>query len=382
MNWKNFAVKAACGWFMMLVVLHYFNQRPLWLDEACVFESIKQYKPAELFQLTLLKTQAFPRLHLWIIQRLTDIFGSSVLVLRFMSFAAMTTAFWLWMIWAKRQWADERFQLTFALCWASSIPLIYYGAELKPYSMDVLASVLLLWALDKQSKAVVWFPLMGLVSYPALFLSFIPLYNLALSGWRKGKWQRMFQYLAVLAGVVAFVYLFDLRHSNKSLLESYWHEYFISFGSPSKFFKTFGEGINNLISRWFAETPKWVRGASRLFMGAGLLYIVINFGKQFKAQRFLFASGLTLAAGIFVELMLLGALRQYPFSVPRMSLFFAPFLLAAAVQFIVWLKTQNIQIYRLYHTVFIIYLVYISLGAFYVITSGHLGAQSILWVRD
>ena len=46
-RWVRVLTLAAIGWYLLLIVLHYFNQRPLWNDEACIFTSIKYFSPAQ-----------------------------------------------------------------------------------------------------------------------------------------------------------------------------------------------------------------------------------------------------------------------------------------------------------------------------------------------
>ena len=173
-------------WYVTVCVLHYLSQRPLWLDENMVFESVKTFAPGEFFSRKLAYDQIFSKLYLFVIQRIAEPFSLSLLSVRFMSFFAMLTAFVVWMRIAGQELKGRSAMLTYVLSWAGSSLLVYYSAELKPYSMDVLASGLFVFfiinadRLQKEKRplyllGMTLLPLLGLFSYPA-FLFFIFLF--------------------------------------------------------------------------------------------------------------------------------------------------------------------------------------------------------------
>ncbi len=380
-------IKWAVGWYLLLLTVHYFNQRPLWNDEALVLDSVRNLHNGLLFAQPLESHQAFPRLYLWLIQQFSRPFDYHVLALRFFPFAAMAAAFLLWVQIAHRRWGDSPAMLTFCLCWTASVPLIYYGAELKQYSVDVLAAALIttiLIACAQRRLSYVFFlciPFLGFFSYAALFLMLIPLYQLARLTPKDAQARRILTPFAGLYFVVlACLYYFDWRVSIPKLLEIYWHDYFISFSSIGDFFKTLGEGINNLISRWFVEKPKFFRAGARVFIGFGFGYLLWVWWRTLKLDRYCIQSVVTIAGAVFFELLLLGALRLFPFTVPRMSLFFAPLLLFATVEGFEHLRRRWPAAYGPVQGIFWVYLAGISLGiSREVIISGDLGAQSPIW---
>ncbi len=300
----------------------------------------------------------------------------------------MLGAFFVWITLARRQLKEGLPLLTFLACWSASIPLIYYAAELKQYSMDVFSAALFLIFCARQQELaknknfyrilLLTLPLLGLCSYTAFLFFIFPFFNLL----REPQQRPTAGAYAVMAcAVAAFVYFFDLRVSNAVFLQRDWHDYFISFDSIGEFFKTFGEGVNNLLSRWFAETPKWVRMAARFFMALGLIQLLAGFWPRLKNDQWKFFSVETIGFIVFWELVGLGVLHKYPFTVPRTSLFFCPILFFTTARALENLKSGQKYLYWPVQMVFIVYLVVVSIGIAGDIFAGDLGAQSIIWVR-
>jgi hypothetical protein len=409
MKTMRLALICLVGWYCILITAHYFGQRPLWNDEWCVLNSIIRLKPIALFTQPLLSLQEFPRFYLWCIQQFACPFNCHLLALRFFPFLAMLAAFFVWLKVARSQSRDLPSLILFIGCWCASIPLVYHAGELKPYSMDVLASglfMLFLWRQpDLQNKPVLYcsllflLPLLGVMSYPVIFLYPLPLYNLIRDAYarrrllppacRRGR--ELLIYLGAGLLWVLIVYFFDYRVTLTGSIQRDWHDYFISFNSLGVFFKTFGQGINNIISRWFAEKPLWIRYASRFFVGSGLLYMLINSWRIFKAEAFRFRSLVPAAFAVFLLHVIFGCLHKYPFSVPRLSLFFAPFLLWMTCLSMQWLREKSKIIGTIIEVIFALYLVIISLGIARVVfacnqnlphTGPGLGGQSVLWQKS
>jgi len=389
------------GWYCVLITANYFDQRPLWNDERAVLLSIVHRSPAQLFSAPLLQYQEFPRFYLWCVQQFSRSLHYHLLALRFFSFLAMLAAFFVWLNVARRQSRDPRALILFTGCWCASIPLVYHAAELKPYSMDVLVSGLFMLFLcrqpDLQKKPVLYrsllffLPLSGVMSYPVIFLFPFPLYNLLREDYARRRLSpEIFFYLGGGILWLLFVYFFDYRVTTTRFLQTCWHDYFISFNSMGDFLKTLGEQFNNIISRWFAEKPKWIKYAARFFVGSGFLYMSVNAGRIFKEEGFKFRSLVPVALGVFLIHLALGCLHKYPFSIPRLSLFFAPLLLWMTVLAMQWLREKSKVLGTVVEVVFGLYLVFISAGIAFVIFTGNqslpdhgtgLGAQSELWQK-
>lgn len=391
MRYQRVLILIVVGWYLILIMGHYLNGRPLWNDEQCVLNNIIQQKPIYLFTRPLLSDQAFPRLYLWVIQQFSKPFNQNFLALRLFSLMAMMGAFFVWINVARRALSHSGDLILFIGCWCASMSLVYYAAEVKPYSMDVLVSGLIVLFLlgrneiQKNPKTyritLLFLPLLGLWSYPALFLLLLPLYNLIRGCFDERRWlPELSFYLAGCVLTLGLVYLFDFRVSVPRLLDEFWHDYFISVHSLKDFLGTFGKGMNNLIARRFAEHPRWVRVPSRIFIGLGVGYMLVAFWNQFKKDRFVLCSVVPVSFAMFLIQLVLAILRVYPFSVPRMSLFFSPLILMMAITAIRHVYQQHKASGAVLRITFAGYLVFVSLGiAWDVFIKGDLGAESTLY---
>jgi len=273
------------------------------------------------------------------------------------------------------------------------MPLVYHAAELKPYSMDVLACGLIVEYLLEGRKSSDrhdffyksrachyflsdlpeggWFflPFLGLWSYPAVFLLLLPLFNL--------RGRKLYCYLGGYILVLGLLYFFDYRVSAHELMQIFWHDYFISLDSLRHFLDSFGKGLNNLVGRRLAENPHWVKGPSRVLFGMGLIYMLMVFWNDFKKDKMTLRSIVPIAFAMFFLQLLLAILRVYPFAVPRMSLFFTPLMLMMTILAIEELCRRIKPIGILLRIAFAGYLVFISAGITWdVFINKDLGAEA------
>jgi hypothetical protein len=381
------------GWYLILCVGHYFNQRLLWNDEFVLLKSIRSFGLTEIFTVPLLDFQVFPRVYLLAIQTLSKGFGFSLLSLRFLPFVCMTSAFLVWLAVVRKELKLDSSMIAYLLCWAGSINMVYYGAELKQYSMDVLvAGIFTLFLYHQDDLRVRWqkfyfgtlyiLPLLLFFSYITIFFLGVIFYNLAIEYWQKRRnVGEIIGYSAVCAAVFAVSYCFDMRFAPKEVYARQGHgAYFIYFDSIGEFFGTLEEGINNLFSRWYAENPRFFRKIARFFAVFGLINIIYVFFKNFKKDGCRICSLNTLGFVLFAEHVVLAMLHKYPLGQPRTSLFFAPFVFYFTVQGICALASLNKHAYRVVMTLFIVFLAVVSLGlARNVFILGDLGAQSFIW---
>ncbi|MBF0489218.1 MAG: glycosyltransferase family 39 protein [Candidatus Omnitrophica bacterium] len=380
------------GWYLFMAVLHYFNQRPLWNDEACVYANITNGSLDRMFHQGLSHDQEFPRVYLYGIGLFSSVFNGHLLALRFFPFVMMVMAFLIWIFLVKRQMSSMVGVLTFVLCWTASAPLIYYAAELKQYSMDVLVGAIFLlflyhqksiqerWSRWMYGMMLVVLSMLGVLSYAAFFFMPLPLYNLWMDARRESCWRPlMIVYLLFCIVCLSMVYYYDFRLSNAHLMIVYWKNYIISFDSPREFFRSLQEGINNLICHWFVDKPKWIRMVARFFIGMGLLRLLFMAFPTFKKDGFRFTSIGSVAGCVLLECFVLSAFKKIPFGVPRIYLFFAPMLLFCTVEAILWIKKLNRMFYGVLQYSFLIFLIFIALGIAGVILKGDLGAEPIIW---
>jgi hypothetical protein len=250
----------------------------------------------------------------------------------------MAGALWAWIVIARSKLSSERLLTLFLLSWCASTPLVYYASELKQYSFDVCAAALFLLFLDRQERlaagnagryCLILFllPFLSLFSYPAVFFLVFPFWQIL--GKERGARFPLAAYLAGCCAATAFDFWFDLRLSaaaREAILGSQYRDYFISLDSPGAFLQTVQEGLNNLIGRWFASKPSWVRVICRLWMLFGLVEMVLG-TRDFIRRRFSGQLPVQIIALVLVlELMIMGALKGYYFTMPRTSLFFCPLL--------------------------------------------------------
>lgn len=127
---------------VLLRVWHILGGRSLWLDEAMVAASIAQRDWAGLM-LPLDDVQVAPVGWLFMEKGALEFLGGGDLVLRLPQFLAGVAALVLFSVAARRMLATSGFLISVAL-FALSPLLVRYSAEVKPYGMDVFASVAVL----------------------------------------------------------------------------------------------------------------------------------------------------------------------------------------------------------------------------------------------
>jgi hypothetical protein len=127
---------------VLLRVFQYAVNRSLWLDEALLAKSVLTRGFAELAE-PLLYGQTAPLGFLLMLRGAVEVFGSSELSLRLTPLVAGLLGLACFRILARETLADRDSVVATAL-FALSPYLIYYSSEVKQYSSDVLASVLLL----------------------------------------------------------------------------------------------------------------------------------------------------------------------------------------------------------------------------------------------
>ncbi len=389
-----FAVLATvfCVWFILLCLAHYLSPRPLWNDEECVFNSIRYFSAGQMFTEKLLNIQVFPRAYLFVIQRFSRLFGHSLQSLRFFSFVCMLGAFALWLRLAGRELSNRLEYLTFVMSWPASAMLIYYSSELKQYSMDVLAgAVFLLFILQQDRLEKTWpswkylavlavLPAWGLFSYPAFMFAVIVLYNLARQyRQHRDNGRRVLIYAGSLLVFLVISWFFDMRFRHPQAVTLGFGDYFISFASVAEFFKTFQEGTLSLFTKWLVVRPRLIKKISLFFLVFGLLYMFYGFFKNIKKEGGQARSLTTVAFFLFIELFILGALKKYPFVVPRTALFFCPFALFLTVKGIARLKDVSRYLYALVQGGYLVFLFFLALALTRVILAKEMSFTPVIF---
>lgn len=168
--------------FILAIVLRvktYLLVRPLWHDECSLAANIMTRDILGYFQ-ALDYSQKAPVLFMMFTKMVTNIFGFSVLTLRFIPFLCGILSIWVFYLLSKQLLANK-FAITVAnLLFAINYELIYFSQEFKQYSLDVLlvmASILFFSKLDLSQlsyKKCIWYSLGSLLliltSFPCSFV--------------------------------------------------------------------------------------------------------------------------------------------------------------------------------------------------------------------
>ena len=98
----------------------------------------------------------------------------------------------------------------------------------------------------------------------------------------------------------------------------------------------------------------------RFFMVFGLIYMFYGFFRNFKKEEYQIRTLNTAGFALFLGLFALGALKKYPFTVPRTSLFFCPIVFYMVVKGIAGLKSINKFAYAIVHGLYILFLLFLT----------------------
>lgn len=334
-NLKNIRLVIACV-FVALCLVHLGSQRPLWLDENFVLRNIEALSFQELFG-PLKPAQSFPRVYLVLVKWIGAFYNNHVVALRVLSFLFMVGAFFVWKhLYARHCEGKEQESTLVLFSWIASYWMVYYAAELKPYSMDVLAAGLFAMFFFHQKECAttgpstklylgaLGLPFLLFFSYTVIFFFWIVCYNFLLLAFGNRKWIPIFILSSVISlGCFGLFYWTDVRHSITSSGINYWESYFLCTESVGCFFETFGEGIKRYTIFWWSNI-KAVRRFAVLLIPV-FLYGLARFGYAgLKTDRLRVYSLDSLAAVLFLEFIVLGLWHKYPFTGQRITLFFAP----------------------------------------------------------
>lgn len=176
---KNAVVCLIVAVGVILRAALYLHNRSFWLDEAYLALNIIHRNFAALLA-PLEYHQAAPPLFLIAVKLMQQLFGNSEYALRAVPFLAGIISIPLFYLLLRRllAWEAALFGL---LLFAVAPPLVLYSSELKPYSSDILATILLLCPIlailngDRRRKQIFLFALAALIvpwfSYPSIFVS-------------------------------------------------------------------------------------------------------------------------------------------------------------------------------------------------------------------
>ncbi|MDD5488986.1 MAG: hypothetical protein PHH49_08540 [Candidatus Omnitrophica bacterium] len=330
--------------FVFLCLFHYASGRPFWLDENFILEKIQMAGPSGLFG--PLGSQAFPRVYLVLVQQAGYLAGFNVFALRALPLVAMLAAFFVWIRIYRAQEGRGVGYVLFLLSWCGSKFMSYYASELKQYSGELLLSGLFTMFVLRQAgslkepvikfrEAALCFimPFAVLFSYTAYFFLPLPAYNLIAGG--RGSRKSVILFAAYLVGAIVAVmlsYNLDVKYvQNSSGMWGYWHDYFISVASVPEFLQTFTEGVRNLYVRWFLEVSL-VRRVITVFLPFSLFATFVMGWKNIRRDGMMITRLSSMAMYLVTGLAVAGAVKLYPFTGARITLYIAPFIFYVTIK--------------------------------------------------
>src|SRR4051794_3787891 len=134
--WLRLALVLVGVW---LRSLQYFERSSLWLDEAALARNVVDGSFATLIG-PLAYAQVAPVGFLWIERAAVLTFGANELALRLFPFVCGGGALILFGVAVRRLLLPSGAALAVWL-FATAVPMIYFSAEVKPYSVDLLAAI-------------------------------------------------------------------------------------------------------------------------------------------------------------------------------------------------------------------------------------------------
>ncbi len=304
----------------------------LWLDEAMLSLNIVN---RNLFELTkpLDYFQEAPVGFLFIEKFFTHLFGESELVLRFFPLLASVGALLLFYKVSKIV-IDKKAVPAAMILFAISPELIYYSAIVKPYSGDVLASVVIFFVAavlfkDKVSgrelilslSAVLFIPY---VSYTSIFVIcglIAGLFINVLVRRRKEDFLTLIYVGIIFVISIATFYFLIIRYKDDSSLEAYWARSFLSF--PPRNFSELSYTADEICSVFKKPLSlrTYIFGKPIVnFLG---IITLLGVTVAFCRKRYLYASIFVIT---LLALLTASGLKQYPFA-PRLILFLIPFFI-------------------------------------------------------
>lgn len=306
-------------------LVEYAHNRSLWLDEAMLANNIVTRGYAELAT-PLAHNQEAPLGFLWLERLAINTFGNSEYALRLAPLLAGIIALGLVYPLTRKAMGENVAPLALFLV-AVSGPLVRYSAEVKQYSGDVLAAVLLtLLAWRTLEKGLSWGSSLLLATAGAVALWFSHASILVLAGVgavllveviRTGAKRQLPQLLCIwvlwLGGfVVAYTTFLSDTAGNASMVD-YWQDGFMPLLLRSR------EDV-----LWFVEVLFRVLRDPAGFELAGLAAVALVIGAQRGIAERPRATWLLLTP--IAAALLASGLHRYPFS-GRLILFIVPALM-------------------------------------------------------
>jgi len=294
----------------------YIFNRSLWIDEAALALKVINYSYVQLFNPFIHPSEPFfvqfqmaPLGFLFLVKFLVQIFGDHEYVLRFFPLVFGISSLFLFRNFA-REFLNDRAALFALGIFALSFPLIIYSSEFKPYSCDVLMTLLLYFMFrvfythDLTFKHVIVFGFAGAVavwfSFPAtivlingiIFMFFLMVFH---KNWIKLSYFVGMAFIWTASFIVYYLmYLQDFLEQSQ-WLDFWWKNFYFRFFPISDFTAFFTMMFVNPVGLYF----KYLTAA--FFIG-GCVLIFLK-----RRDHFLLLIGPLILTWIF------SAFHKYPF---------------------------------------------------------------------
>jgi hypothetical protein len=315
----------------------------LYLDEILLTRNIFDLPLSHLLTQPLLFDQVAPRGFLLVERVLVTTLGHNELALRLFPFACAVGGLLLFRRLAERLLAEAAAMLALLL-FAIAVPFLRFGADVKPYSGDVLAAVgLTLLALDLRTRdlpatRLVQYGLVGVVVVWFSQTSVLVMAGLGLGlglDWLIRRDARAARGLAVTmpiwAGGCALALVASL-HSMTAATQTYMHEFWMAGFAPWPWrsaadLRWFWDQWTSLFSDATLLRYRWPVTFTLIAI-AGLVAV----WKRNRSQAWLLAGPLVMAT-------VAAAAQQYPLR-GRLAVWLLPFLLISVAGGVDWLRQQ------------------------------------------
>lgn len=323
-------------------VAQYAARISYWHDEAALVMNIMDDTPRQLMG-RLDWGQASPPLFLWAEKGLYEAFGPSEYVLRLVPLTASLIALVLFAILAWRVLPPIGAATAVAL-FAMADKLIWHASEVKQYSGDAFAAVLLIFlaigarrpaslaarffVISLVAAILAWFSHPAAIVLGAISLALLP------SIVRSGPKAIAAWVIGNLLVVISFASLYQLSiRQHDPGLDFYWQDHFVDFAHPAK------------IPLWFARETYRIADHPYASLGAFMLILAIcgAIGLSLRKQKTLLA--ITLIP--FALTLLAAAAHKFPYTGDRITLYLMPGLILLSAAGFDWLLAISKRNWRL-----------------------------------
>lgn len=331
-------------------VLFFAVDRPLWIDEAMLAANLVERDYAGLRE-PLIYGQVAPIGYLYVERFLMDAFGSGEKVMRSVSLLAGLLCLPVFAGIAGRLLTPAA-ALIAMLLFSVSEPMVYYSVELKPYSVDVLAALLIFWAalrIMQDGWRTLDLILFGVTGIIGLFFSFTLVFMIAVLGLclmlaALGRSDRRSAIIVAILCIACAGLFLLLKHHFMKESESVDHHR--GFWTAKRAFMPLPpKSLDDLT--WFILKPLDFFVDPMRYKAFGLAAMLIAAGAAaiWKKDRLL----VVMLAAPVPLIVLLSATKMYPFGVQselrhpilgRVMLFVVPFFLLLMARGLLMVRTS------------------------------------------